>query len=166
MNSLIRLISLSLLAIALGAAPALAAGSDSSESSDSGSGWSNSKSSNPDYAAARQHVEAERFEDAVPLLQKVVAKEPENADAYNYLGFSLRKQEKFDEAMAAYQKALAIEPEHRGANEYLGELYLQLGDLPKAEERLEVLDGACFFGCSEYRELKEAIASYKAKQSS
>lgn len=164
MNSLMRLISLSLLAIALGAGPALAAGSDSS--SDSGSGWSSSKSSNPDYAAALQNVEAERFGDAVPLLQKVVAKEPENADAYNYLGFSLRKQEKLDEAMAAYQKALAIEPEHRGANEYLGELYLQLGDLPKAEERLEVLDSACFFGCSEYRELKEAIASYKAKQSS
>jgi hypothetical protein len=38
-----------------------------------------------------------------------------------------------------------------------------MGDVPKAEERLAVLDKVCFFGCEEYSELKEAIADYKAK---
>ena len=52
-------------------------------------------------------------------------------------------------ALPAYNKALAIDPKHRGANEYLGELYLQLGDLAKAEERLEKLDDICFYGCGE-----------------
>ena len=38
-----------------------------------------------------------------------------------------------------------------------------MGDLAKAEERLEVLDDACFWGCDEYRELKAEIEEYKAK---
>ncbi len=38
----------------------------------------------------------------------------------------------------------------------------ELGDLANAEAHLEVLDKACFFGCSEYTELKEEIEAYKA----
>ncbi len=72
---------------------------------------------------------------------------PEDADMLNLLAYSQRKLQRFDEALVNYQKALGIEPEHRGANEYLGELYLQLGQPDKAQERLQVLDEACFFGC-------------------
>jgi hypothetical protein len=61
---------------------------------------------------------------------------------------------------------LQIDPQHRGANEYLGELYLQIGQLDKAEERLEVLDKECFFGCEEFDELKEAIADYRKQNPS
>jgi tetratricopeptide (TPR) repeat protein len=73
---------------------------------------------------------------------------------------------RFDEAMVNYQKALQIEPRHLGANEYLGELYLQLDQPEQAEERLQVLDKACFFGCHEYDELKQAIEAYRSKNSS
>ncbi len=34
----------------------------------------------------------------------------------------------------------------------------------KAEERLDVLDDACFFGCEEYSKLKELIKDYKNRQ--
>ena len=94
-------------------------------------------------------------------LNAVVSRDSQNADAFNYLGYALSHLEKYDESKAAYDKALALKPEHRGANEYLGELYLKLGNLPAAEERLKVLDSACFFGCQEYDDLKEAIAKYK-----
>ena len=57
-----------------------------------------------------------------------------------------------------------MSPKHRGANEYLGELYLETDQLAKAEERLKVLDGACFLGCEEYDDLKEAIEKYKEKK--
>src|SRR3546814_10871031 len=87
-------------------------------------------------------------------------------DALIYLGYSNRQLGNNDAALTHYQAALALEPSHRGANEYLGELYLMLGDVAKAEERLEVLDGACFFGCEEYTELKNAITAYKAKAGS
>ena len=98
----------------------------------------------------------------IDLLQKVVAVTPDNADAWNFIGFSHRNLKNLDRALPAYNKALAINPKHRGANEYLGELYLQIGDLAKAEERLEKLDDICFFGCEEYRDLKAAIEAYKS----
>ena len=86
-----------------------------------------------------------------------------NADAWDYIGLSQRKLKKFDQALGAYRKALAIDPGHRGANEYLGELFLQTGDLAKAEERLKKLDDICTFGCEEYDDLKAAIKAYKSK---
>ncbi len=42
--------------------------------------------------------------------------------------------------------------------------YLETDQLAKAEERLKVLDKACFSGCEEYDELKEAIEKYKEKK--
>ena len=118
---------------------------------------------NPDYARAAELIEAEKFAEALPLLKKAEAAEPDNADVHNYLGYALRKLKRYDAALRHYKIALRIAPKHRGANEYLGELYLVLGDLAKAEERLAVLDKACLFGCEEYTELKDAIAAYKAK---
>ena len=38
----------------------------------------------------------------------------------------------------------------------------RIGDLAKAEERLEKLDDICFFGCGEYTDLKAAIEAYKS----
>ena len=118
---------------------------------------------NEDYRAAVRQIGLKNFAAAVPLLQKVVAAEPDNADALNQLGFVHRQMGAFDDALGYYRRALAIEPEHLGANEYLGELWLQLGQLAKAEERLEVLDDACFFGCDEYDKLRDAIQAHKQK---
>jgi Flp pilus assembly protein TadD len=117
----------------------------------------------PKYAEAKKLVDVGNFAGAVPLLEQVVAVDPKNADAYNFLGYSQRKSGNPEAALTNYQKALALKPEHRGANEYLGELYLEMGDVDKAKERLEVLDGACFFGCDEHRDLEEAINAYIAK---
>ncbi len=118
---------------------------------------------NPDYARAAKLVEAGDYAGAIPLLQKSVDADPTNADAHNLLGFSHRKLGDVEMALAHYGRALELEPEHRGANEYLGELYLDLGRLAKAEERLQVLDKACFFGCEEYSELKAKIKAYMAQ---
>ena len=113
-------------------------------------------------AVAEKAVKAGNYNRAIELLQKVVAGDSQNANAWNYLGFSQRKLKKFDQALGAYQKALAIDPEHRGANEYLGELYLQTGNLAKAKERLKKLDDVCTFGCEELDDLKQAIKAYEA----
>ena len=116
--------------------------------------------------AAEQEIKAGNYSRAIELLQKAVASDAQNADAWNYLGFSQRKLEKFDQALGAYRKALAIDPDHRGANEYLGELYLQTGELEKAKERLRKLDDVCFFGCEEFDDLKQAIKAYEASHKS
>ena len=111
-------------------------------------------------------IEAEKFEQAIGELGEALEKDPEDADLLNLMAFSNRKLGRFDTAMEYYQKALAIEPDHRGANEYLGELYLQLGQLDKAEERLEILDKECFFGCREFDKLEQAIREYRRQNPS
>jgi tetratricopeptide (TPR) repeat protein len=136
------------------AGPALAAGSNTLSSQPA--------AEDPDWAQAKVAVQARQYDQAVPLLQKVVAKDASNADAFNYLGYIHARADKTQEALDFYNKALAISSKHRGANAYLGELYLRLANLPAAEERLKVLDGACFFGCAEYDILKASIAEYKA----
>jgi Flp pilus assembly protein TadD len=111
-------------------------------------------------------IEDEKYQDAISALQKLLKEAPTNADMLNLLAYSQRKLQRFDEALVNYHNALDIEPEHRGANEYLGELYLQLGQLDKAQERLQVLDKACFFGCDEFDELEEEIKMYRSQNAS
>ncbi len=145
------------LGLALAGGPVLGAG---------GGGGGETDVQNKDLVQSAALIEKQRYGEAIPLLRKVVAVEPRNADAYNYLGFSHRKMGDYTKALEFYHKALDLKPRHRGANEYLGELYLEMGDLARAEQRLDVLDSACWFGCEEYSELKEAIEAFKAKQGS
>ena len=154
MASLVRILGLIAIALAVTAGPALSAGG----------GGSSTPPADPDYSQAKTLIDAGKYADAIPLLQKVVEAKPQSADAFNYLGYSHRKIGDFEAALTYYQRALELQPKHLGANEYLGELYLEMGELAKAEERLEVLNDACFFGCEAYTELKEAIKDYKQRQ--
>jgi len=115
-----------------------------------------------DYTKAVALIKAKQYAQALPLLEKAAGRDARNADIQNHLGYANRKLKNMDAALKYYLAALEIDPKHRGANEYLGELYLETNQLAKAEERLEVLNDACFFGCEEYTELKEKIAAYKA----
>ena len=130
------------------------------------SATSPAKPTDPNYTAAVAAIQAKDFAHAIPLLDQVVAKDPKNADAFNYLGYSYRQLGQMDQALSFYGKALAIDPNHRGAHEYLGELYLQKGDVKNAEVQLAKLDDLCTFGCEEYRELKRKIAAFKSGKSS
>jgi hypothetical protein len=47
-------------------------------------------------------------------------------------------------------------PKHLGANEYLGELYVELGQMDKAKERLAVLAAACG-NCAQEQDLQAFI---------
>ena len=116
-----------------------------------------------DFQKAEYMIKGEQYADAVPLLQKVVADNPRDADAWNYLGFASRKLGKLDEALGYYEKALKLDPRHKGAHEYLGELYLMMKNLPKAEEQLTLLKGICATNCEEVEDLAADIADYKAK---
>ena len=105
------------------------------------------------YKQASAKVDAKDYRGAMPILDKIIAKDPRNPDALNLMGFCERKLGNTDEALEYYQKALAIKPNHVGANEYLGELYLEMKNLPKAQERLNVLAKSCK-GCEEQQELQ------------
>jgi Flp pilus assembly protein TadD len=119
------------------------------------------KAEDPDYTAGVKAIKAENFAAAIPLLERVVARDTNNADAYNNLAYAIRRNGDPARSIPIYQKALAIDPKHRGAHEYIGEAYLMLDDLPKAKEHLRGLDSLCVFSCSEYRDLKKAVDVYE-----
>ena len=112
-------------------------------------------------SAVREQIAAKNWSGAIDELKRL--NDTGDADWNNLMGYSLRKGPARDFAGAEkfYDEALRIDPKHRGALEYSGELYLQTGDLAKAEQRLAALDKACTFWCSEYSDLKKAIAQYK-----
>ena len=105
-------------------------------------------------------VEAEKFEDAIPKLQKFIKSEKENADAWNYLGYSLRKTGDYKASLKAYKKALKVDGEHLGALEYLGELYLTLEKPGKAKKLLDKIGKICG-ECDQFNELSAAISNYE-----
>ena len=113
-------------------------------------------------AGARAEIAAKRWGAALQQLKAV--NDTGSADWNNLMGYSLRKGASPDYAGAEryYDAALRIDPSHRGALEYSGELYLMLGQLPRAEARVATLEKVCRGSCEELADLKKAVAAYKA----
>jgi tetratricopeptide (TPR) repeat protein len=112
-------------------------------------------------ATARQDWPA-----AQAILKEALARDPGNAEYHNLYAYAVRKGARPDMSLVFkhYNEALRLDPKHRGAHEYIGEAYLMVGNLPKAKEHLTQLDKLCFLPCSEYSELKKAVADYELKR--
>ena len=115
-------------------------------------------------APAREAIKAERWPDAIKLLEQAAEKSPNNADVFNLLGFSHRKAGALDRAFKHYKTALALDPNHKGAHEYIGEAYLLAGDVKQAQIHLKHLERLCPQGCEERDDLQRAIAAEQAKK--
>jgi len=152
----------SIFALALVAAafapPALAMGSDSTPAPAPRPPAPAARPADTGYNEAERAVKAKQYEDAIKKLEQVLAKEPNNVDALNYLAYSHRELGRYDISLGWYQKALAINANHRGANEYLGQLYLRMGNTKAAQAQLAKLQKLCGRGCEEYESLRSAIA--------
>ncbi len=111
---------------------------------------------------AEADIRRGRFKKADKRLQRMVKKNPKNADAWNLIGFSNRKLERYDVSWEAYQTALKLDPKHRGANEYLGEWYLQKDQPEGAVKQYGVLANICN-GCKEQAELEKAIVNFSLR---
>jgi tetratricopeptide (TPR) repeat protein len=105
----------------------------------------------------RAAVKAGDWARAVALLQPYLQAQPDDADGYNLLGFSLRHLRQYAESEAAYERALSLDPSHRGAHEYKGELMLILGQRQRALSHLQALERLCGTSCEEYEELRRAV---------
>ncbi|HEX7250021.1 MAG TPA: tetratricopeptide repeat protein [Burkholderiales bacterium] len=105
---------------------------------------------------------------AQAVLKEALAKSPQNPDYHNLYAYTVRKGPNPDMSLVFqhYNQALAIDPKHKQAHEYLGEAYLMVGNVAKAKEHLAQLDKICFLPCSEYSDLKKAIADYEKKTAS
>ena len=141
---------LTVILISLGAQLALGAG---------GAGNYSSAAQKPtDYKGAVKLIAAEKYREAIAPLKSAEKSAQNDADIQNLLGFVHRKTGRLDAANRYYQRALEINPKHKGALEYQGELFLMRGDKVSANDNLAKLEKICWLGCSEYNELKKAIA--------
>jgi tetratricopeptide (TPR) repeat protein len=112
----------------------------------------------------RDAVAAKDWDKAIAQFKLASAQEPKNADAYNMLAYSYRKQAKPDlpKAFENYNLALKLDPKHKGAHEYIGEAYLMDKKPAEAEKHLAILETICGNkNCEEYQDLAKALNAYK-----
>lgn len=128
--------------------------------------WAAASDPAPDDPAwlqqARKEITARQFDAALAVLRPANALD--SAEWHNLMGFALRSRTPPDLGAAEkhYVRALEIEPRHRSALEYYGELFLMKKDLAGAMAMQGRLEKACRFGCPELKDLREAIARYRA----
>lgn len=83
------------------------------------------------YGAAAE--QAGQVDKAVTLLKRSIEMEPNNAQAFNYLGYMWTdRNERLDEAGELINKALAIEPENSAYLDSLGWHFFRKGDFERA----------------------------------
>jgi Tfp pilus assembly protein PilF len=126
------------------------------------------KPQDPTLESARAAIAQKDWTGAQGILKDAVARNAGNADYHNLYAYSIRKGANPDMSLVFkhYNQALSIDPKHKGAHEYVGEAYLMVGNVGKAKEHLAQLDKLCFFSCTEYTELKNAIGAFEKKQAS
>lgn len=82
-----------------------------------------------DSAQKRLSKQTDKFLTATNL-------DPKYYEAWNMLGYCLRKTGDHQKAMQAYWECLRLKPDYAPAHEYLGEAYLENGNLEKAQGEL------------------------------
>ncbi|MGO4114627.1 tetratricopeptide repeat protein [Rhizobium ruizarguesonis] len=112
----------------------------------------------PDLTSVRAKIDANDYADALAELRGL-AEDNQQADVYNLIGYTLRKTGDYRTSLTYYTKALELQPDHRAAREYLGELYVETGEMAKAEEQVSSLKQLCPSGCEELEDLQKVIAA-------
>ena len=128
-----------------------------------GGGSTRTEGSTAEVARAVELIDAQRYADAVAMLEPYVRGARNDADGHNWLAYAYRKSGRLPQAFEHYRRALTLVPTHLGAHEYIGEAYLDAGQPDRAEFHLRELERICGERCEQYEDLKAAIAGYKAR---
>ncbi len=89
-----------------------------------------------DLAAAYER--AKQFDEAERTFRQLIADDPQQAEALNYLGYMLADHgEKLDEAVDLITRALAIEPDNPSFLDSLGWAYVKQAKLGEARDPLQ-----------------------------
>jgi tetratricopeptide (TPR) repeat protein len=81
---------------------------------------------------------AKRYSESEAVFRQLIAREPENAPALNYLGYMLAERgERLGESLDFLKRALAIEPENGSYLDSIGWAYFKDGKLDLALENLK-----------------------------
>jgi tetratricopeptide (TPR) repeat protein len=80
----------------------------------------------------------EKFAESEAVFRQLIAREPDNAPALNYLGYMLADRgERLDESVEYLKRALAIEPENGSYLDSIGWAYFKGGKLDLALDNLK-----------------------------
>ncbi len=98
------------------------------------------KPENKDYAlfvAGSIYERQKKYDRAEEAFHKVLADDPKNAMALNYLGYMLADRgTRLDEALGYIRRAIALDPQNAAYLDSLGWAYFKMGNYELAEENL------------------------------
>jgi tetratricopeptide (TPR) repeat protein len=90
------------------------------------------------YYLASLYEREKKFEESTALILGIIEKEPKNAHAWNFLGYSmLERGNQMDKAYEYIQNALKLNPEDGYIRDSLGWYYFKKGETHKALSELE-----------------------------
>jgi tetratricopeptide (TPR) repeat protein len=115
----------------------------------------------PEYRQAKTLVDAERWNEALPLLRSLERDIKNQADIHNLLGIVHRKLGDYPTSKQHYDRALEIDPDHRPTLEYQGEWFLEMGQIEAARANLLKLRRICI-DCHETHDLEAAFRKHGA----
>lgn len=75
-------------------------------------------------------------EKAIDKMREAIKNDPQNADAYEEMGYMFLKKKEFDHALSAFRSALKINPRMRTARTGVGIALYEKGDLDGAQAAL------------------------------
>jgi len=91
------------------------------------------------YYLANLFEKQKKYSESTAIVMGIIEKEPKNAHAWNFLGYSLLERgEDFDKAYEYIQKALDINPNDGYIRDSLGWYYFKKGEINKALIELEI----------------------------
>ena len=91
------------------------------------------------YEAAMLEENLQRYEQMEAHVRRILALEPDNAHAYNLLGYSLaNRNDRLDEAADLIERASALEPDSAHILDSLGWVRFRQGNLREAEHYLQL----------------------------
>jgi len=135
--------SLGVLAVALALAPTVAAADPSSPAVEQRRQSPAQASAQSEYNRGVRARVATDWATAISAFRRAAELQPDFPEAWNELGFALRKQGRYADSLDAYDRALQLRPDFPEALEYLGEAYVLMGrldDARRVHERLLPLD--------------------------
>ena len=136
MTSILIRMAATVIAMAFFSTTALAAGSSSRPTSDSRPGVSQ-------YNSGVKYMQRGKYAKAQTKFEAALKRNPKMAEAYNNLGYSLRKQgpANYDKALRNYNRAIELDANLAEAYMYRGVLHMLMGNEDKALADHRVLTG-------------------------
>ena len=107
-------------------------------------------------------LDKSQLDGAKTLFEEAIVANPQNAEAYSYLGSVYARQNNNETASKYFTTALEIDPNLVKALGWGGKADLDASHLDSAEAKLMRLQRICGPSCAEYKMLSDAVTTYKS----